>query len=173
MKTSQPWKTCFFSADFMVSSVNSLNVGSGGVCICQFLLVAAIGFFLFPYFGLPAFTVGQSWAAIVAVVFCSSLAACGYGIFLGMVCSSYEQASALGSTTVVLASAIGGVMVPVYAMPSLMQKLSVVSPLNWALTAFNDLLVRGYSFSTVQGELACLVLFFLFTLLFAWRLARI
>jgi len=173
MKTSQPWKTCFFSADFMVSSVNSLNVGSGGVCICQFLLVAAIGFFLFPYFGLPAFTVGQSWAAIVAVVFCSSLAACGYGIFLGMLCSSYEQASALGSTTVVLAAAIGGVMVPVYAMPPLMQKLSIISPLNWGLIAFHDLLVRGYSFTAVRGELGCLILFFLFTLFFAWKFTRI
>lgn len=143
-----------------------------GVCFCQFLLIGLIGTFLFPFIGLPAFSVSANPQAVLAAVFCSSLAACGFGIFLGMACGTYEQASALGSTAVVAAAAIGGVMVPVYAMPGVMQDLSIISPLNWGLTAFHDLLVRGYSFSVIWDDLGRLVLFFLLTIFLAWRLAR-
>jgi ABC-2 type transport system permease protein len=72
----------------------------------------------------------------------------------------------------VAAAAIGGVMVPVYAMPGMMQDLSIISPLNWGLTAFHDLLVRGYSFSVIWDDLGRLVLFFLLTIFLAWKLAR-
>ncbi len=143
-----------------------------GVCCFQFLLVALIGSFLFPYIGLPAFIVSPNFAEVLLTVFVSSLAVCGFGIFLGMVCSTYEQASTLGSTAVVSAAAIGGVMVPVYAMPRVMQQLSIISPLNWGLTAFHDLLMRGYSFSAVLDDLGRLALFFFLTLLLAWKLAR-
>ena len=143
-----------------------------GVCCFQFLLVAFIGSFLFPYIGLPAFIVSPNFVEVLLTVFVSSLAVCGFGIFLGMVCSTYQQASTLGATAVVSAAAIGGVMVPVYAMPRIMQQLSIISPLNWGLTAFQDLLMRGYSFSAVLDDLSRLSLFFFLTLLLAWKLAR-
>jgi len=143
-----------------------------GVCICQFLLIGLVGAYLFPYIGLPAFTVSQNFSAVFLTVLASSLAACGYGIFLGMACSTYEQASTLGSTVVVAAAAIGGVMVPVYAMPQVMQRLSIISPLNWGLTAFHDLLMREYSFSAILDDLGRLILFFLLAIFFAWQLAR-
>jgi len=143
-----------------------------GVCFCQFLLIGLIGFFLFPRLGLPAFTFSASPAPILLTIFCSSLAACGFGVLLGMGCNSFEQAYALGSTAVVSAAALGGVMVPVYAMPQAMQSLSIISPLNWGLAAFTDLLVRGSSLLAVCPDLARLLLFFLLTILLAWRLAR-
>jgi ABC-2 type transport system permease protein len=143
-----------------------------GVCLCQFLLIGLIGTLLFPYIGLPAFTVSQNFFTVFLTVLASSLAACGYGIFLGMVCNTYEQASTLGSTAIVAAAAIGGVMVPVYAMPQIMQRLSIISPLNWSLTAFHDLLVRGYSFSAILNDLGRLTLFFLLAICCAWQLAR-
>jgi ABC-2 type transport system permease protein len=148
-------------------------IAYAGVCLCQFLLITLLGFFLFPYIGLPAFAVPPPvFGAVLLTVVCSSLAACGFGLLLGMACGSYEQASTLGSTAVVTAAAIGGVMVPVYAMPQSMQSLSIISPLNWSLTAFQDLLVRGHSFTAVWDDLGRLTLFFLLTTLLAWKLAR-
>ena len=144
-----------------------------GVCLCQFLLIALIGAFLFPSLGLPAFTVSMHPMAVLLTVVLSSLAACGYGIFLGLACNSYEQASTLGSTSVVAAAALGGVMVPVYAMPQVMQRLSIISPLNWGLTAFQDLLLRGYSLSAILDDLGRLLLFFVVTALLSWKLAGI
>ena len=89
-----------------------------------------------------------------------------------MACNTYEQASTLGATTIVAAAAIGGVMVPVYAMPTVMQRLSIISPLNWGLTAFHDLLMRGYSITAILDDLGRLTLFFLLSIILAWKLAR-
>jgi ABC-2 type transport system permease protein len=56
-------------------------------------------------------------------------------------------------------------------MPPLMQRLSVVSPLNWGLNAFHDLLVRGETLVALSDDLVRLSLFFLVTLgLAAWKL---
>ncbi|OGQ94372.1 MAG: hypothetical protein A2521_09885 [Deltaproteobacteria bacterium RIFOXYD12_FULL_57_12] len=144
-----------------------------GVCLCQFLLIVLIGTFLFPHIGLPCFTISMNLTAVLLTALLSSLAACGYGIFLGVACNSYEQASTLGATTVVAAAALGGVMVPVYAMPHMMQRLSIISPLNWGLTAFHDLLLRGYSLPAILDNLGRLFLFFAVTVLLSWKLARL
>lgn len=143
-----------------------------GVCLCQFILVALIGTFLFPYIGLPAFSVALNPGAVLLIVLFSSLASCGFGVFLGMACSTYEQASTLGYTAVVASAALGGVMVPVYAMPQVMQQVAVLSPLNWGLTAFLDILVRGTSVSGIWDDLGRLILFFLLTIFLAWNLVR-
>jgi hypothetical protein len=45
---------------------------------------------------------------------------------------SIYSSTPLGATIVVSAAAVGGIMVPVYAMPPTMQQLSILSPLSWA-----------------------------------------
>lgn len=142
------------------------------VCCCQFFLITLIGAHLFPLLDLPAFSLGSNFLPLLIVILLTGLAACGYGIFLGTACRTYEQASTLGSTTVVAAAAIGGVMVPVYAMPQIMQRLSILSPLNWGLTAFHDILLRGDSLVRVGDDLLRLGCFFLLTVLLAWKLTR-
>jgi ABC-2 type transport system permease protein len=139
------------------------------VCLCQFLLIACIGVYLFPHLGLPAFALPEYPLMLLPVVVAASLAACGFGVLLGSLCRSYEQASTLGSTLVVIAAALGGVMVPVYAMPPMMQKLSIISPFSWGIDAFLDLLVRGRNFTSIIPDLAGLLLFSAATLLLSWR----
>ncbi|NBB77321.1 MAG: ABC transporter permease [Bacteroidetes bacterium] len=158
--------------------VSQLQLFSGkvlayiAVCLSQFLLVGLIGIFLFPRIGLPSFSVTHNYPGVLLTIVLISLAACGFGIFLGIVCNSYEQASAVGASFVVTAAAIGGVMVPVYAMPEFMQQVSIISPLNWGLNAFQDLLVRGHSLSMTVDDLGRLTLFFILCIFFAWKLSR-
>ena len=140
------------------------------ICCCQFLLICLIGAILFPLFGLPAFTVSGGGAGVVVTVLLAGLAACAFGIVLGVICSSYEQASTLGATSVVVAAAVGGVMVPVYAMPPIMQSISIISPLNWGLTALHDILVRGAGLSAVWDNLGLLLAFTVLALGLACRL---
>ncbi|HKJ66083.1 MAG TPA: ABC transporter permease, partial [Desulfopila sp.] len=110
--------------------------------------------------------------ATVLTIVAVSLAVCGYGLFLGLACSTYEQAFMIGATSVVAAAAVGGVMVPVYAMPQLMQQLSILSPINWGLNALQELLIRNSPASAVIGDFFRLAGFALITLLGAWRLSR-
>lgn len=142
-----------------------------GVCISQFLLIVLIGVFLFPFLGLPAFTLPAHAALLLPVICACGLAACGFGTFLGAICRSYEQASTLGATVVVIAAALGGVMVPVYAMPLMMQKISIISPLNWGVNAFSDLLVRGSSFAAVVDDVGRLLIFSVVMIVFSWKRA--
>jgi ABC-2 type transport system permease protein len=138
------------------------------VCFAQFGLIYLLGRFLLPALGVEPFRLGPEWGGALPVVAATSLAAAGYGILLGTICRTYEQASMFGSISVVAASAIGGVMVPVYAMPEIMRKISVISPLGWGLEAFLDIFVRGGGLAAATGEVALLLSFALLTVLGAW-----
>ena len=140
------------------------------VCFCQFALIIVIGRFLLPHLGVDAFRLGSEPAAVFVVMAAASLAATSYGIMLGTICRTYEQASMFGSISVVAASAVGGVMVPVYAMPDIMREISVISPIGWGLEAFLDIFVRGGGLATVTGELMSLFFFAIGTSLVAWLL---
>jgi ABC-2 type transport system permease protein len=138
------------------------------ICIIQFVVIMLIGKFLLPLLGTPVLDLGSSPVALVAITLSAALAACGYGIFLGTMARTYEQASTFGAVSVVIAAAIGGIMVPVYVMPQFMQKLSVISPLSWGLNAFLDVFVRGGDLFSVLPDIALLLIFFLVTCLLAW-----
>jgi len=138
------------------------------VCFCQFGLIVVIGRYLLPHLGLPAFEPGHNYGAMAAMVLAISLAATGYGLLLGCVSRTFEQASMFGSISVVVASALGGVMVPVYAMPELMRRISVISPVGWGLEAFLDIFVRGGNLASIGGEIGSLLAFAAATGLLAW-----
>jgi ABC-2 type transport system permease protein len=61
-------------------------------------------------------------------------------------------------------AAIGGIWVPVFAMPPIMRHLSVLSPLNWGLNGFYDIFIRNAGFMTILPNCIWLLLFFGFCL---------
>lgn len=138
------------------------------ICIAQFGLILCIGKWVLPLLGSSAFEIGNTPAAVALVALSAVLAAAGYGILLGTVINSYEQAAMFGPISIVVAAAIGGIMVPVYAMPSMMQALSIVSPLAWGQNAFQILFVRGGGLKTVLPEVAALLGFGLANMGVAW-----
>ena len=129
------------------------------VCLIQFFFVFLIGKFVFPLMGLPAFVIDGPWIAVLIIIAACAVAAANYGIMLGQLAGSYEQALIIGPTTIVIASALGGIIVPVYLMPEPMQLISNLSPLAWALDAFYDILLRGKQIKDVLPEAGYLLLF--------------
>jgi len=138
------------------------------VCFCQFGLIVLIGRYILPLLGLAAFDPGHDFGAVTVVVLAVALAATGYGLLLGGLARTYEQVSMFGSISVVVASALGGVMVPVYAMPELMRKISVFSPVGWGLEAFLEIFVRGGNLASVAWPVTALLTFGVGTGLLAW-----
>jgi ABC-2 type transport system permease protein len=138
------------------------------VCLAQFTLIFLLGRFLLPLLGTPVLEMGGNALAVMALVLASCLAATGFGILLGTLVTTFEQASMLGAISVVIAAALGGIMVPVYAMPAKMQALSIISPLAWGHSAFLELFVRGGTFWTILPELTALLGIALGSLLLAW-----
>ncbi|MBW6510513.1 MAG: ABC transporter permease [Desulfuromonadaceae bacterium] len=137
------------------------------ICLVQFGLMLAVGKFILPLLGTPVLELGSAPLALLTVAISAALAACGYGILVGVLARSYDQASTFGAVSVVIAAALGGVMVPVYVMPRVMQDLSAISPLGWGLDAFLEIFVRGANLVSVLPQVAALVGFFLVCIVFA------
>ncbi|MFZ0613513.1 MAG: ABC transporter permease [Desulfobacterales bacterium] len=151
--------------------VSYLTILAGKVCAyvlvgcLQFALILAVGKFVLPLLGAPVLEIGSAPLAIAAVVVAAALAAAGYGILLGTIARTYEQASMFGAVSVVIAAAVGGIMVPVYAMPQTMQQISHFSPLAWGLNALVDVFARSGSLRSVLPQTALLLAFFAGTVL--------
>lgn len=137
------------------------------VALIQFALMLLVGMYLFPILGLPKLDAAERLPLLFVVAFFAGLAAVGLGLLIGTIAKSQEQSAPFGATFVVILAAIGGVWVPVFAMPKLMQALSNLSPMNWGLSAFYDVFLRNVGFSEILPEIGLLFLFFILTTLIA------
>ena len=130
-----------------------------GVCLLQFFFLMVIGAQVLPRLGTASLEVGTQYAAIAAAALAAAFAATGFGIMMGAINRTTEQSSVFCATAVVIAAALGGVMVPSFLMPAKMQHIGQLSPLQWGLSAFVDLFLRGGTLATVLPKLAKLVAF--------------
>ncbi|NUY81382.1 ABC transporter permease [Flavobacterium sp. MAH-1] len=137
------------------------------ICMIQFYMMIAVGIWIFPLLGLPALNVDANLFMLTVVALFSGLAATGYGILVGTIAKTQEQSAPFGATSVIILAAIGGVWVPVFAMPKFMQYVAMCSPMNWGLDAFYDVFLRNASIMEIYPEIALLFLFFVVTITIA------
>lgn len=110
----------------------------------QAALMLAVGVWLMPLLGGDALSLaGIHWSALILVLLAVSMAAIGLALALASLVRTHAQASALGPTVNILMAAIGGVMVPKFVMPEVMQRLAEFSPMNWGLEGLLAVLLRG------------------------------
>jgi len=131
------------------------------VCLIQFALMLLVGLYIFPYLGLPNFEINGSYLLLFLVAIFSGLSAIGIGILIGTIADTQEQSAPFGATLVVILAAVGGVWIPVFAMPKMMQIFAQISPMNWGLNCFYDVIIRNNSFLEILPELLMLGLFFI------------
>lgn len=130
------------------------------ICIIQFLLMLAVGIYIFPMLGLPAFELNGNFLSLIFVTVFAGLAAVGFGILIGTLSETQEQSAPLGATSVVILAALGGIWVPVFMMPAIMQTISVFSPMNWGLNAYYDIILRNSGIVTVLPKVLLLLAFY-------------
>lgn len=133
------------------------------ICMIQFYMMIAVAVFLFPHIGLPSLNIEGNLLLMTIVALFSGFAAIGFGILIGTVAKTQEQSAPFGATATIILAAIGGVWVPVFAMPKIMQIIAESSPMNWGLEAFYDVLLRNATFWDLLPELFLLFLFFIVT----------
>jgi ABC-2 type transport system permease protein len=135
------------------------------VCLLQFILILMMGVYLFPLIGMPSLEVAGRIPGLSLMAVTASFAAIGYGISVGTIARTHQQAAIFASISVVILAAIGGIWVPVFIMPPLLREISVASPLNWGLNGFYDILIRNagladvihYGFRMLLFSFACLL----------------
>jgi ABC-2 type transport system permease protein len=131
------------------------------VCVAQGILLVLIGMWFLPLIGLPQLRVaGPSMIVLLFIAaVTTALAATSLGVLVGSMSRSQQQSAVLGSTFVVIMSAIGGIWVPLYIMPPAMRALGQLSPLHWGLEAFNVPLLREGDLWELLPSVAPLLLF--------------
>ncbi len=129
------------------------------ISIIQFVLMLLVGVLILPLFGLPLLELGDHVLALLVMIIATGLAATGYGMALGSIANTPEQAAAFGSVSVIIFAALGGIWVPVFMMPPIMQKISVISPLNWGLEGFYSIFLRGGGIIDILPWVALLTAF--------------
>ena len=134
------------------------------VCLIQFLLMLAVGKFLLPQLGLPALVLGNSIMGIFILTLATAFAATGFGVTVGTLASTDHQAAIMGSLSILLLSALGGIWVPSYVMPEVMRNISAWSPLNWSLEGFYKLFLRGGGVASILADALKLMAFFFATM---------
>ncbi|MDR1854189.1 MAG: ABC transporter permease [Azoarcus sp.] len=128
----------------------------------QALAMVAVGRWGVPLMGGEALTMPEGAAALAAwwtVSLAVSVAAVGWALLIASLASTSEQATVFGGVSNILLGAVGGVMVPRFMMPATMQPLTRCSPMDWALEAFHDVMLRHGGFSDVLPWVAALLCF--------------
>lgn len=130
------------------------------VSLIQFALMLCVGLYILPMMGLPQLNIGSSLPLLLTVATSAGLAATGFGMLVGTIANSHDQASLFGAVFVIILAAIGGVWVPTFVMPEMMKYLSVISPLNWGLEAFYGIFLRNFGFGEILPHITKLLIFF-------------
>lgn len=88
-----------------------------------------------------------SFALLLVGIASASLCYVGLMMLFAAASRTESAASGLGWAVMLVMSMLGGGMVPLFAMPSWMQSVSVVSPVRWTVLALEGAIWRGYSLS--------------------------
>lgn len=131
-----------------------------GVNAVQAALMLAVGVWLMPLLGGDRLQLtGIHWPALALMLAAISSAAIGFALAIACLVRSHAQASALGATCNLLMAAIGGIMVPAFVMPAVMQTAASFSPMNWGLEGLLHVLLREGGVAAVLPYVAKLLSF--------------
>jgi ABC-2 type transport system permease protein len=137
------------------------------------MLMLAVGVWVMPLLGGEALSLkGIHWDALVLSIAAIGVAAVSLSLALACTVRTYAQAAATGPILNVLMAAIGGIMVPKFMMPGVMQRLAELSPMNWGLDALLMVLLRGGNIASTLPGVARLLGFAAVMLLIAFLLFR-
>ena len=139
------------------------------ISLVQFVLMLSFGRTVLPLLGTDQLDLHGQVPGLLVISLCVALTACGFGLLLGVYARSSQQASLTAAVTIVIFAALGGIMIPVYLMPEVMQTVSAVSPLGWGMEAMQILVLRGGSLVETWPYLFRLLLCFSICCVLAWR----
>jgi len=128
------------------------------VTLVQAALIFMIGAWIFPLIGLPVLRFPEDWGALLLVTLLCGWCAVSYAICIGVFAQTEEQANGFGAVSIVILAAVGGLMVPSFAMPGSFHLAMSLSPLHWCLEAYYGLFLEGGSLKDVWANILPLFL---------------
>jgi ABC-2 type transport system permease protein len=120
-------------------------------------------------YGVPF--VGRGFGFAITTL-ATAFACAGIGLLLVAACRTKAQAAAVSTIAILLASALGGSMVPRFLMPDWMRSVGWLTPNAWAIEAYNKIFWLGEPVSALAAPVAVLVGFGAVSFLIAQLLVR-
>ena len=108
--------------------------------------------------GIAAFGVAPtSYPLLALALFCASICFCGIMMALSVIGRTEQAAAGAGWGLALPLSMLGGGMVPLFLMPEWMQRLANISPMKWALVAYEGAIWRGFTLNEMLLPCAVLI----------------
>ena len=126
------------------------------VTFLQAAVIFAVGNLLFQHIGLPTLHLPKDIPALMLVTLVCGWCAASYAIAVGVFSKTADQANGFGAISVVILAALGGLLVPSFAMPANFQRILSISPLHWALEAYYGLFLEGGKLKDVLANILSL-----------------
>ena len=139
-------------------AILSKQVTYVAITMLQASMIFAVGVWIFPLLGLPKLNLPADWGGLIFVSLLCGWCAVSYAICVGVFAQTAEQANGFGALSIVILAAIGGLMVPDFAMPGNFQTAMKLSPLHWCLSAYYGLFLEGGKLKDVWSNVLSLFL---------------
>lgn len=139
----------------------------------QAAVMLAVGVWLMPVIGGEGLSLqGVHWDAMVLMLLAVGLAAVSLALAIACLVSTHGQAATIGPVVNILMAALGGVMVPTFVMPPVMQRIAEFSPMNWGLEGLLDVMLRSGDIASILPEIVKLAGFALLMFIAGFLLFR-
>jgi ABC-type Na+ efflux pump permease subunit len=95
--------------------------------------------------------------ALLLMIIATAFAVSSLGIFLAAVAKTRQQAQNLSTIIILVMSAIGGSMIPLFIMPSILQKIALLSVNYWGIQGFYDIFWRSLPLVAILPKILLLM----------------
>ena len=126
----------------------------GTALVLSILQLVVMFVFAWLAFGLPIF---KDIISLIVLIIAIAFAVSSFGIFLVSIAKTRQQLQGLSTIIIMLMSAIGGSMIPLFIMPAIMQKIAVISVNYWGIQGFYDLFWRDLPLIDILPRIAVLL----------------
>jgi ABC-type multidrug transport system permease subunit len=96
-------------------------------------------------------------AGLILMVISTSFAVSSMGIFLAAIAKTRQQAHNLSTIVILVMSAVGGSMIPLFIMPPVLQKIALLSVNYWGIQGFYDLFWRSLPLEAILPKILVLM----------------
>lgn len=141
----------------LFSPINGTTILYGKMLFAFFIALLQLTLmFIFAWlvFKLDIFT---NIPALILMIIATSFAVSSFGIFLASVSKTRKQSESLSTLIILVMSAIGGSMIPLFVMPVIMQKIAVFSVNYWGIQGFYDIFWRNLPLLAILPRIGVLL----------------
>lgn len=156
----------------LFSPINGTTILYGKMLFAFFIALLQLSLmFIFAWlvFKLDIFT---NIPALILMIIATSFAVSSFGIFLASISKTRKQSESLSTLIILIMSAVGGSMIPLFIMPAIMQKIAVLSLNYWGIQGFYDIFWRNLPLQNILPRIFVLLGIGFFMTLISVRLFK-